>query len=139
MHLYLNYFYQPIVKHTYVNHKTSQLLTFTPHSNKTFVSNQTFESKRKSDNHNRQKNFSPRQNRNLTTLRVYFNIPSSPSSTPLDFSSNTLQKNLLIMSKHFSPIYPKHSIRLFRINTDFRKDLKKPLIRPLHHRDSRIG
>ena len=53
----------------------------------------------------------PRRNQNLTTTRILFNIPSSPSPNSLNFSSNNL-KSTPITPNCFYTKYLNYSIRL---------------------------
>ena len=51
-------------------------------------------------------NIHPRRNRNLTTPRVQFNIPSSPTSTPLDLFQSSIQSTpppLILTSPQQTP------------------------------------
>ena len=85
--------------------------------------------KPKFDNYNRQTNYSPRQNRNLTTPRVHFIIPSIPSWTPLDFSSHTIQSippSLLKISDKILQIFNQSIYVQHPLLNKFMKYLQTP-------------
>ena len=81
----------------------------------------------------------PRRNRHLITPRVQFNIASSPSTTPLDFSYNTIQSTpppLQNISQQNTPNFPSYYLGSTSTSKQNHENSSSP---SFHLKDFHIG